>query len=59
MLKWFDDRDNMFLFVYLSFGIMAIQLWGIYYILHCYLTDNMWWGNSFEWFGTVLRWMGL
>ena len=53
----FKTKDSLFLFLWLGFGVFMTEIWFIKYILHCYLIDNMWWGNSFEWFGDVLGWI--
>lgn len=58
MLKVLDDSDNVFLIMFMLFGVMMLLVWSIKYILLCYLTDNVWWGNSFEWLGVVLNWVG-
>ena len=55
MFKFLDDRDSLFLFLWGASGLLAFEILGLYYILLCYLTDNVWWGNSFEWFGTILN----
>jgi len=52
-----NDRDNLFLLFHFGIGIILMEIWFIKYILHCYLNDNVWWGNSFEWIGTVIGWV--
>lgn len=54
MNKFLEDRDSLFLFFWLGSGILMIEIWFIYYILLCYLNDNVWWGNSFGWIGKLL-----
>lgn len=54
-----EDNSNLFLFMWLGFGALMFEILALKYILLCYLTDNIWWGNSFNWFGNVLHFVGL